>query len=342
MENNSNSGRIYTLAESGTNKVGQNEVLLAGTGSDLNNNKAMVGRAKRKLISQSLSLQLIDLANQTGDSHKVKGYWNTYHSQNSIISAEGRVYGRYCKNRFCPICCSIRKADLINRYLPIIEQWEDPYFVTITIKACKEDKLKSRVNGILRGFRKIKERHKKNNQRGKGMKLMGVKSLECNFNPEKKTYNPHLHLIVPDKRTAEVIIDTWLKIATPAFAIRRAQDMRKVYDLEKGLIEIIKYSSKIFTEPDAKKVPSMIYLAALDNILSVMKGKRVFERFGFNAEKKEKPVKVQKAVQEYQQWEYNPKATDWQNKATEEPLTGYKPHAQLMGILTNNIDLASQ
>ena len=53
------------------------------------------------------------------------------------------------------MCFSIRKAEIINRYYPIIKSCQESYFVTITIKAVKEDKLKSRIGGLLKGFKKI-------------------------------------------------------------------------------------------------------------------------------------------------------------------------------------------
>jgi len=334
---------MYTLGEKGTTKPGQNTVLINGKGTDLNNNEALQGRAKRKLITQSMALNLVDVAKEKGENEKLKSLWNTYHCQTQVISANGRIYGRYCKNRFCTLCSSIRKAEIINRYYPVIQTWEEPYFVTLTVKACTGQRLKLIVSKVLQGFQRIKDRHKKNYLRGKGIKLMGVKSLECNFNPTKKTYNPHLHLIVANKETAEILIRDWLKLWTPKFAQRQAQDMRKVYDVETNLIEIIKYGSKIFTEPDIKKKGEngsyQIYVAALDNILTAMKGKRIFERFGFNGEKKD-PVEVKEPqpVNNYTEWEFNPALSDWQNVNTAEVLTGFKPKPQLSAILANCVN----
>lgn len=338
---------MYTLGENGTTKTGQSIVLVNGIGTDLSNNEALQGRAKRKTITQSMMLNLVDVAKEKGEDEKLKSLWNTYHCQSQVVTAHGRIYGRYCKNRFCTLCCSIRKAEIINKYFPIIEQWEEPYFVTLTVKACPAGKLKIMTKKVLQGFQRIKDRHKKNYLRGKGTKLIGVKSLECNFNPTKKTYNPHLHLIVANKEIAEIIIRDWLKLWTPKFAQRQAQDMRKIFDAKTGLIEIIKYGSKIFTEPDIKKkgdnTSYQIYVSALDNILTAMKGKRIFERFGFNAEKKEQfATKEPQQLTKYEEWEYNPQIYDWQNTFNAEVLTGYKPKPQLTAILTNCIDISSQ
>jgi len=79
----------------------------------------------------------------------------------------------------------------------------------------------------------------------------------------------------------------------------KEEKIEPVYNLENALIEIIKYGSKIFTEPDLKKkgnlkTPPKIYDRALDNILVAMKGKRIFERFGFNLPEKHKSILTNK------------------------------------------------
>ena len=77
-------------------------------------------------------------------------------------------------------------------------------------------------------FKLISNRCKKRHQRGKGIKLIGIKSLECNFNPIRKTYNPHYHLIVATKEMAEVLKKEWLKLWTKKYTSPKAQHIRKV------------------------------------------------------------------------------------------------------------------
>src|SRR5690606_31990822 len=103
-------------------------------GSELSNDKALKGIAKRKMITQKMALSLIDVEHASGGNNLKKGLWNTYHCQEKIYTANGRVYGKYCKNSFCTLCLAIRKANIINRYLPVIQKWEKRYFVTLTIK----------------------------------------------------------------------------------------------------------------------------------------------------------------------------------------------------------------
>lgn len=185
--------------------MGQRHATLYGKGSDLSKKKALEGRAKCKTITQSMMFKLIDVANANGDPEQTRRYWHTYHCQQKITTQDGKIFGNYCRNRFCTLCARIRKADIINRYHPIIKDWEDPHFITITVKSCKAHQLPSYFKNLTKTFQKITGKYKKRDQRGTGKKLIGIKSLESNFNPIKKTYNPHFHLIVPNRAMAVYI-----------------------------------------------------------------------------------------------------------------------------------------
>jgi len=344
---------IYTLAESGTqkNRITPSIALVSGEGTDIINNPSLVSRAKRKVITQKMTLALIDVAKEKGDDERVKAYWNAYHCQNKVIISENRLYGNYCKNRFCTVCCAIRKADTINRYYPIISQWPDVHFVTLTVKACKAQDLDKRIWRMFRAFELIHNRCKKREQRSNGVKLIGIKSLECNFNPEKKTYNPHYHIIVPSREIADLLVEEWIKQWRPTgklaykykYTSPKAQKISKVTNLEHSLIETIKYGSKIFTEPDLNKkskqpIRPMIYAYALDNILVAMKGKRIFERFGFNLPQQPSKTHISKFVVNFETWVFPSDASDWINPETGESLTGYLQPIELSSLLNECIN----
>ena len=201
---------------------------------------------------------------------------------------------------------------------------------------------------MIRGFKRIIDKYKKRNQRGKGKQLIGIKSLECNFNPKKKWYNPHFHIIVPDEETAKILVKEWRKLWGNKWTDKAAQDIRKVKSIERDLIECVKYGSKIFTEPDVnkkskQKIPPHIYISALDNILTAMKGHRLFDRFGFNLPdtNKNKDVKFT-LLNQFDEWEYNPKQYDWINTETEKALSGYILPPELNLLLNYNIDTTLQ
>jgi len=217
-----------------------------------------------------------------------------------LISYYDKIYGQYCKNRFCTTCCANRKADLINKYYPIISLWKEPYFVTLTIKSPPQQQLVQHIKGMKSNFNKIIARKKKRNQRGRGIKLIGIKSLECNFNSITKTYNPHFHIIVPNRETAELLKKEWIKQNRPSkstsfkykYVSPKAQDIKKIQDIEHQLIEVVKYGARIFTDPDVKNkksgIPPILYIKALDTIYSAMIGKKLFDSFGFTLPKKRK------------------------------------------------------
>ena len=295
-----------------------------------------------------MNLALIDVAKAKGESDRTQPYWNAYHCQSKITGTSDKIYGNYCKNRFCTICTAIRKADIINRYYPVLKEWKDPHFITLTIRTVKLNKLQNRVLAMQRAFRLIKGRCNKRHQRGKGIKLVGVKSLECNFNPIKKTYNPHFHIITPDKETAELLKKEWMIQWTPKHTSPKAQKIRRVKSLERDLIETIKYGSKIFTEPDvmkkkgANKLDKKIYVNALDEILIAMKGKRLFDRFGFNLPKQKRSEASLKFIDKFIEWEFQSDSADWVDIETGEKLTGFIEPLELSYLLDSCVDLVEQ
>ncbi|HLP06445.1 MAG TPA: protein rep, partial [Paludibacter sp.] len=286
---------IYTLAQSETGRSERaTEIpirILLGKGTDLADKRALSNRAKRKLTAQALCVRLVSEVEKMGDKELERTFWNIFHCQRKLVKHKGRTYGKYCKNRFCPLCASIRKAEIINRYLPVIETWEDPHFVTLTQKSVPANKLEQWFFGVNKAFRQIKNKYRKQNQRGGDIQFMGIKCLECNFNPKRRTYNPHLHLIVPNKAMADLLIREWQKKWTEKFTSPLAQHQRRVGNLRRDLVETIKYGSKIFTDFDAKnkgKMPPKIYIAAMINIYKAMKPYHLFDSFGFNLPKEEK------------------------------------------------------
>lgn len=201
-----------TLAQNGTKPFEKPVAILTGKGSELSDKRKLKGRAKRKVITQAMVLGLLDANNNKGlNGERRKSYWNTYHCQGRAFTTEGKLHGTYCKNRFCTLFCSIRKASIINQYLPIINTWTNAHFVTLTIKAVRAKMLHDALKSILRCYHWITVKHRKRYNWGKGIELKGIKSLECNFNSERKTYNPHLHLIVENKEMVDILKAEWLR-----------------------------------------------------------------------------------------------------------------------------------
>lgn len=334
---------LETSGQLGTKRIMKNPIELMGKGSDVTDVQSLRRKAKKKLVTNKVVLPLIDYAKSKGDKEMERSFWNTYHCMERVVLSDNKLHGVYCGNRICAVCNGNRKAEMINNYLPIVQKWPDPHFITLTAKSCPAKILYARIRNTKRAFKIIAERIKKRHQRGQGPQLVAIKSLECNFNPSKRTYNPHFHILVPSKELAEILMQEWLGIWTGQYAKRRAQYIRKVEDRERDLIEVVKYGSKILAEPDPgnktkrKKVTRRVYIAALYNILRAMRGLRLTDTYGFDLPKskvKTKPVKVF----EYDELSYDDEMMDWVNEDTGEPLSNYQPDSELLQILTNNID----
>ena len=340
---------LDTLAQTGTKKtsaIRKPPVMVAGNGSDLTDEKLMKRRGEKKMITQYIIKNLLKVAEAKKDKEFIKSLWNTYYCQTLIRTSSDRAYSNYCKNKFCIVCLGNRKAVIINKYLPVLKTWKNPHLVTLTIKSVPAKKLKWIMEkGMIRAFRILTERCKKRNQRGKGKPLVGIKSLECCFNPKRRSYNPHFHLIVPDRETAVLLVSEWLQIWTPKFAGEIAQDFRPLRNLEKGLIEIVKYGTKIFTQPDPNKqlkgkANSLLYASALYNILKAMEGHRLFDRFGFNLPKATRTKKrMTKELTQYEDWKHELSQKDWANVDTGGTLTNFLPPPGLITFLCENVNL---
>lgn len=344
------SGRPFnTLAQNGTDYLSKPAIIVQGNGSDLTNTEGMKNKAKRKHVTQVMVLSLIDASIKFGSPELKKSYWNTFHCQNKLFTANGKIYTKYCKNRCCTICNANRKADVLNRYMPTINSWNEPYFVTLTVKSVPFHRLRPTMQSMLRQFRLITETHRKRALRSKGEKLIGIRSLESNFNPNTQEYNPHFHCIVANKKMAYSLLREWLKRGKPDRINRKGQMVRRVDDTKHDLIEVVKYGSKIFTAKDIyakgknkkeKRGESTIYAGALNNIFHAMRGLRIFERFGFNLPADCKPLSPGATlVKDYHEWHFHLPSTDWLSDETGNPLSNYIPSSDLLSLFANSINI---
>ena len=75
-------GQLNTLAQTGTNFTDKQAIIVQRIGSDLTNKKALKRRGKRKFITQSMALSIIEVIDKNGSLRDKQPYWNTYHCQN--------------------------------------------------------------------------------------------------------------------------------------------------------------------------------------------------------------------------------------------------------------------
>ena len=74
-----------------------------------------------------------------------------------------------------------------------------------------------------------------------------------------------------------------------------------------------------------------------------MKGRRVFDRFGFDLPPKDEvEYNSPQLLSTYKKWEFNPALSDWENVNSTEKLTDYKLPSHLKAMLQNNINTVAQ
>jgi len=337
-------GDLDTLEQRGTQhadkQYSENTQTLFGKGSSM---QSITNRSKRKYVSQNLALKLVDVAKEEGSSLWEKRYWTTYHCQNDLTLYEGRTYGTYCRRRWCTACAAIRKAEMIIKYLPVMQEWSEMHFLTLTVKSKPKQSLQKWIDGMFRAFDKILRKCRRKYKNGTGPKLIGIRCLECNYNPIKKWYNPHFHLLIPNKEISDLIKKEWCALWNRRYeksrnwkrdmlAAPRLQVNVKVKNTIKDYIEVIKYGAKVFTDPEMKKGESgkwKVYAAALHEIYKAFENRRLISSFGIDMPTAELNKTETKEVTGTQKIVYDKRLKDWIDTDTGELLTGYVPTGKL-------------
>ena len=109
-------------------------------------------------------------------------------------------------------------------------------------------------------------------KRGKSLKLRkllkGLSSLEITYNAETDTWHAHRHLIVSMPYMPQIILSELWNIATGGEG--NIVDIRAITDIESGVTEAIKYTTKMWDIPEAKQ----------DELLSALHGKKRIKAIG--------------------------------------------------------------
>jgi plasmid rolling circle replication initiator protein Rep len=299
--------------------------------TDLADLSALQKRARSKYLTTAVALRLVDL-----QSPLKKQYWNTFHCCSTLHKQGDKVTGEYCKNRWCLVCNRIRTAELINKYHPTLSTWEDRHFVTLTLPNVKGQFLKATMDFMLKEFNAIKDTMKKRDQRGLGSKLIGVRKLECTYNPNRNDYHPHFHIVTRDKVMAETLLDEWLK-RNPSCS-RLAQDLRPA--TEGDLIELFKYFTKLVSK-SRKDDKRSIHPESCDLIFQAIRSRRTFQPFGFvltpipeqQDEQSLSTGEIDQAAQEEIFFEWHQTFHDWISDHGE-LLSDYTPRDKMKNLVS--------
>jgi Replication protein len=281
-------------------------------------------RAKSKIITG----YFLDSLTLLHDSPMIQSYMNSTECCTNLKQEDDIITGKYCNARWCIVCNRIRTAKLIRQYSEPLRILEDKQFVTLTIPNVSGDILPESVNKMYDAITRIR----KNLTKTYKMKMEGIRKFECTFNPVRRDFHPHYHMILAGgKDVAENVINLWL--AQFPEANIKGQDYRIADD--NSIIETFKYFTKLLPSQKDKTANSKVSPYALDTIFRAMSGKRVFQSIGIKGAKEEKEEEnLELVAQKYENieekitnwvWVNN----DWFDSESGEGLTNYEPSEQI-------------
>lgn len=289
--------------------------------------KAGLKKARKKYFSFGLAS---GLAFHNPESPLHKSYINSKFCADTItVDPVGVSHSQYCKNRWCPLCQSIRIAVLINGYKTQLEQMEQLYFVTLTRPTVPADQLDEQWKKMASAFNSI--RHSRIFRRNN---WSGLRKVECTIRPND-LYHLHFHLLIDSKEGAEFVVKRWLEINSESDP--QAQDIREVNMAKGGFIDIFKYFTKLIAKVqlNKKKKPKeedfarYIDYKRLDVIFQFMKGKRVFQPFGdlhpVEEDFEDEDLDGQMLGRLNSIWQWCTSESDWYEVNDGDGLTGYVP-----------------
>lgn len=272
---------LDTLAQLGTETI--NPLILSPL-TDVRNSSALVKRARAKYMTRAVVVRLASL-----DSPLSKAYWNSFHCCSTLVKTGDKIAGKYCKNRWCLVCNRIRTARLIQSYQPVLSSWPEKQFLTLTVPNVKAADLPAEIERMHSTLKTILEMFKKQHQRNKYLKIIGVRKFECTYNPTRDDFHPHFHIIVDSLGAASCIQSEWLRRFPDCSS--KAQDIRPA--LDNDCLELFKYFTKIITKSKSDGSTNPINPESLDIIMQAILGIRTFQPFGFKlpaAAEQDEPV----------------------------------------------------
>ena len=270
--------------------------------------KLLQKRARSKWYTQGIVGGLMYLK-----SPLRKYYQRAYYCNNLIIQEGETLRSTYCDSRICNVCNRIRTAKMMNGYISQLEG-RNTWFVTLTVPNVNGEELRSTIKRIqsevVKMMRVFRER--------RGIRFNGIRKIEVTYNQYTKTFHPHIHLLVD--KDGQCLVDEWLK-RNPT-SNRLAQDCRPAD--EGSLHELFKYATKVIGHKEENLI---VYVKALDTIITSLFGLRTFQPFG-DIQKVSEIVddslkkEIYKEIPVYDFMEWTWKECDWISK-NKETLTGY-------------------
>lgn len=249
---------------------------------------------------------------------------------------------KYCGQRFCHVCGSIKMGRMMNHYKTPLAKLGNLYFLTLTVQTIAKEGLPNRINEMQKHFSRIvknnteqKRKHKSNPSKYvPPFELSGLRKMELIVAKNNK-YHCHYHIIMNSREGATHLIEKWVSRwnKESRLASFKAQDIKPVTDLEKGLQDLTKYVSKPIHKEDGKNklgVEIKVTPENLDWILTCLYKKVTFKPFGKLKKSNEKYIPTGQAAIEkpsrLDSNEYMWQIQNWYSTSTKQALGLARPN----------------
>lgn len=223
--------------------------------------KAYERKRCAKALTKASMYKMFGLQSVLNDDYRQAYMCNEYLFQNGK-----KITSNYCRKKCCTVCSRINSAKNLAKYGSRIIDLKDIYLVSLTNVNVQRGELIDEVDRMFLALRRIKV----NMRNTYKTKIDGFRSMECTYN-WKTGFNPHFHFIVKGYENAVLLRRLWLKQFKNANA--SGQDIRKVGNTKKDVLEVFKYIAKPVTK-------GYYSAAAYDEIMRSIKNHRATESLG--------------------------------------------------------------
>lgn len=203
----------------------------------------------------------------------------------NLKTGEKKLYSAdFCRERLCPMCQWRKSMKVFHQVSKVMDRAEQenkdivPLFLTLTLKNCSGDDLKTTLDIVFKGWNLL-WKQRKMERIAKGW----FRALEVTYNKESDTFHPHIHaVLVVDKgyfkgkdymETADWV-QTWKKVLKldydPICDIRKIKNGKGKH---KAVAEVAKYTLKDtdFVHDDNELTDKLIEVLSTS-----LKGRRLF------------------------------------------------------------------
>lgn len=234
-------------------------------------------RLLKRITQKKLSIDLAIRAkifvenNFPNDNKFIRRMIRQIDCNNRLIEMEdGRILARYCGQKTCYICNTVRLVKFIKKYLNAVKELKYKYHLVLTARNPDDKNLELMIDKMFRFFRNS-GLLKNKSYKSLNKKVKMIRSFESTLNEKSRSFNVHFHSLVAGddeeeiRRYCELIIEYWLKYFNQD-ANKGAQYMSPQ---KKSELENFKYLLKLKNVTE-----SNMYL--FYNLIKALEGRRLF------------------------------------------------------------------